>query len=72
MNLLITLLNGESFTCDHESEDFGLAVADILSKPGLLFEDVAINTAHIVTIENNDKPKTIPVVCGGGDKGSAS
>lgn len=72
ISLLITLSTGDSFTCDHNAEDFATAVADIFSKPGLLFEDTAINTQQIVTIENNDRVKTIPVVCGGGDKGSAS
>lgn len=72
IKLLITLSNGDSFTCDHSANDFGTAVADIFSKPGLLFENTAINTQQIVSIENNDKLKTLPVVCSSGDKGSAS
>lgn len=72
IKLLITLSNGDSFTCDHSANDFATAVADIFSKPGLLFNDVAINTSQIVSIERNDKLKTIPIVCSSGDKGSAS
>ena len=72
ISLLITLCTGESFICDYDAKDFATAVAGIFSKPGLLFEDTAINTQQIVTIENNDKLKTIPIVCSSGDKGSAS
>lgn len=70
-HLLLTLSTGDQIEFDHKLS-FSDAVADILSKPALLFDDeAAVNTSQIAYIEHV-RTKRLPIETDNRDKGSVS